>query len=78
MLLFSAVVMMVSTYLVFSRKIKTDFVMIHLLAFSAISCGVYLFAGSLNAFLSGIVLFIASGIYWTTSELFCMLDKISK
>jgi hypothetical protein len=78
MLLFSAVLMMVSTYLVFSRKVRTDIIMIHLLGFSAISFGVHLFAGSINALLSGVVLFIASGIYWTASELFCILEKIEE
>ncbi len=76
MLLFSVIVALVSTYLVFSQKVRTDIVMIHLLGFAAISSGVFVFTGSINAFLAGTVLFLASGIYWTASEFFYVLDSM--
>lgn len=76
MFLFSAIIMLVSTYLVFNQKFRTDIVMIHLLGFSAITSGVFVFTGSINAFLAGTVLFLTSGIYWTASEFFLVLDSM--
>lgn len=78
MMTFSLFMATFSTYAVFSRKIYTDLVMIHVLGFAAISAGAFLFTGSINAFITAWFLFMVAGIYWTVCEISQVLDRIKE
>lgn len=71
-----AVIVILTLYLTYTHKVKTDALCIHLLWVAGASAGTYLYTQNQKAMIISMLFVSISGIYWITRELWVACSKI--